>query len=398
MREVFNRNQQRVPIKTWAFDADQETMRQALNLSNLPFVVGHVALMPDAHLGFGMPIGGVIATEGAIVPNAVGVDIGCGMVAWNTGVPADKLKPHLEGMIDSLSQSIPVGFKHRSPAQGEQLARKWAPQLCEHLNRKDRQTAYLSGYSKIIEQVGTLGGGNHFIEFQVDPEGVAWVMLHSGSRNVGKEIAAHFHRLARQICQRKGTMPADSGLAHLSIDSREGQDYIEYMRFAMDFARHNRHVMMKLCQQVVAKTPAGRQADLDCDLVNIHHNYADLEQHMGKQVWVHRKGATSARAGQPGIIPGSMGTKSYIVRGKGNAASFCSCSHGAGRVMGRKEAKRKIPLDRFKQTMQGVLFRCTPGHLDEAPDAYKDIDKVMACQAELVEIVTELRPLAVIKG
>jgi tRNA-splicing ligase RtcB len=398
MQVIFNPDKQRVPIKSWADDADEETMRQTLNLANLPFVVSHVALMPDAHVGFGMPIGGVIAVEGAIVPNAVGVDIGCGMVAWKTGIAAEKLRPYLQGILDYLHQNIPLGFKHRTPNQGESLARKWCPEFLELFSGKHRKHAYLSGYEKIVEQLGTLGGGNHFLEVQEDPEGGAWVMVHSGSRNVGLQINAHYHRLAKQLCKRAGTTPADPGLSYLPLESKEGQDYIEHMRFALDFARYNRHVMMRHCQQAVRQTPAGGEAAGGDELVNIHHNYAALEDHFGKKVWVHRKGATSARAGQLGIIPGSMGTKSYIVRGKGSPDSFTSCSHGAGRVMGRTEARGRIPLNRFKETMQGVLFQCTPRHLDEAPDAYKDLDRVMANQADLVETVVELRPQAVIKG
>jgi len=409
MEQIFNAKTQRVPIKSWADDADQETMRQALNLANLPFVVSHVALMPDAHLGFGMPIGGVIAAEGVIVPNAVGVDIGCGVVAWNTGIEAGKLGPYLQDIIESLYQNVPVGFKHRNPSQAQHLAKRWCPQFLDLLAGKPNsflevcveqgsRKAAGKSHSKIIEQIGTLGGGNHFIELQVDPQRVAWVMLHSGSRNVGLQINTHFHRLARQLCQQAGTTPSDASLSYLALNSEEGQDYIAHMQFALDFARYNRHMMMRFCQDAVRRTPVGKAASDGDDLINIHHNYAEQEQHYGKKVWVHRKGATSARVGQLGIIPGSMGTKSYIVRGKGNAESFNSCSHGAGRVLGRKEAKRKISLDRFRKSMEGVLFKCSPRHLDEAPDAYKNLDRVMANQSDLVEIVTELRPLAVVKG
>lgn len=373
-------------------------MRQAVNLSNLPFVVSHVALMPDSHVGFGMPIGGVIAAEGVIVPNAVGVDIGCGMVAWKTGIAAEQFRPHLQQFIDFAQRNIPLGFKHRNPREGEKLARKWCPELIERFSGKDRRRAYLSGYEKTIEQVGTLGGGNHFIEVQVDPDEVIWIMVHSGSRNVGLQINAHYHRLARELCRRNGTLPDDPGLAYLPADSQEGQDYIEHMHFALEFARCNRQVMMKLCQEAILQGPAGQYAGGTDETINIHHNYAELEEHLDKKLWVHRKGATSARAGQLGIVPGSMGTKSYIVRGKGNPESFMSCSHGAGRVMGRNEAKQRITMDRFRKSMEGVLFRCSPRHLDEAPDAYKDVDRVMANQADLVEIVTELRPLAVVKG
>ena len=399
MRTLIDPDKRRAPILCWADDADVETLRQAENLASLPFVVDHIALMPDAHVGFGMPIGGVVATEGVVIPNAVGVDIGCGMVAWRTGVAAAGMRPWFEAIVASIQQEIPVGFEHRRPRIGEKLAERWCPQLLGLLESRPRATAYLSGYDKIVEQVGTLGGGNHFIELQSDPDGVLWVMLHSGSRNVGLQINARFNKLAKQM--HKSSPGASMGLSHLEADSDAGRDYIAHMQFALEFARCNRLVMMRLCQEIVRHTPGGHEAssdDADGSLINIHHNYAAMEEHLGRRLWVHRKGATSARAGQTGIIPGSMGTRSYIVRGLGSPASFMSCSHGAGRVMGRKQARERITMTRFKESMAGVLFDAKPANLDEAPDAYKDIDTVMASQRDLVAIVTELRPLAVVKG
>ncbi len=398
MKVIHDPSRQRVPIKCWADDADQDTMRQAVNVANLPNVVGHVALMPDAHVGFGMPIGGVVGVQDAIVPYAVGMDIGCGMSAWKTGLTARDLEDHLDTVVTFIQKRIPQGFKHRTPREGRQLTEQYCPEFFDLLEGTRPKDAYLSGHETIIEQMGTLGGGNHFIEIQLDPNDAVWLMLHSGSRNVGKQICDHFWRVAKDYCKRHEQEVPDPALSYLPIRSGEGAAYLEHMQFALEFARFNRHVMMKMCRRALEHTPLGPRISDSDEIVNIHHNYAVLEHHFGRPVWVHRKGATSARAGQLGIIPGSMGTRSYIVRGLGNAESLVSCSHGAGRVMGRNEAKRQITLERFKQSMKGIRFHPTPQHLDEAPDAYKDIGRVMANQRDLVEIVTELRPIAVVKG
>ncbi|MBN1347294.1 MAG: RtcB family protein [Phycisphaerae bacterium] len=398
MRVIYDQSRQRVPIKCWADDADADALRQAVNVASLPVAFDHVALMADAHVGFGMPIGGVAAIQEAVIPYAVGMDIGCGMSAWRTGVTRGKIQDHLEPIIGAIRQRIPTGFEHRTPTAGRKLVEAHCPELLDLLAGTDPSKAFLSGHAKIIEQIGTLGGGNHFIEAQVDEEGGIWLMLHSGSRNVGKVICDHFHRTAKQVCQRAGVEVADPALSYLPIDSLEGKAYLAHMTFAQEFARWNRHVMMRICQEAVTRSPIGGDVTGIEDIINIHHNYAAEEEHAGRRVWVHRKGATSARRGQLGIIPGSMGTSSYIVRGLGNPESFVSCSHGAGRVMGRKEAKRKISMDRFKQTMKGIQFKVSPRHLDEAPDAYKDIDRVMTNQRDLVEVVHKLRPLAVVKG
>ncbi len=398
MKTLFDESVQRVPVKCWADDADEQTLRQARNVAGLPVAVRHVALMPDAHVGFGMPIGGVVAVRDAIIPYAVGMDIGCGMSAWPTGVPTAKVRKHIEDLVASVQSRIPVGFQHRTPKEGRKLAEEHCPEIFERFEGTDPKKAFLSGHAKIIEQIGTLGGGNHFIEIQTDTDDTAWVMVHSGSRNVGKQICDHFYKQAKQYADAHGLEVPDPALSYLPVDSRPGEQYVEHMLFAQDFARLNRHVMMRICQRIFERSPVGRHIGNTDDLVNIHHNYAAEEVHFGETVWVHRKGATSARRGERGIIPGSMGSRSYIVRGLGNEESFQSCSHGAGRVLGRKQAKRTISLDRFKQTMKGVHFRPSPKHLDEAPDAYKDIDRVMANQKDLVEIVHTLRPLAVVKG
>jgi tRNA-splicing ligase RtcB len=398
MKVIHEPSKQRVPIKCWADDADADTMKQAVNVASLPCVIGHVALMADAHVGFGMPIGGVVAVKDAIIPYAVGMDIGCGMSAWRTGIPLREITDHLDTIVRYIEKRIPVGFEHRTPHDGRQQAEQHAPEIFERLKGSNPKDAYLSGHSAIIEQLGTLGGGNHFIEVQADTDDVVWIMLHSGSRNVGKTICDHFYRVAKDYCRKHDLEVSDPALSYLPTSSAEGRGYLEHMLFAQDFARLNRQVMMRMIQRAIEQMPVGRYVENTRDVVNIHHNYASEEEHFGQKVWVHRKGATSARAGQLGIIPGSMGTRSYIVRGLGNTESLFSCSHGAGRVMGRNEAKKTISMDRFKQTMKGIHFRPSPRHLDEAPDAYKDIDRVMANQADLVEIVTRLRPVAVVKG
>jgi len=398
MKVLYDKSKQRVPIKCWADDADAETLQQAINVANLPGVVSHVALMPDAHVGFGMPIGGVVAVRDAVIPYAVGMDIGCGMSAWRTGIPAGRIADHLDTIVTFIQKRIPQGFKHRTPREGRELADKYCPEIYRLLEGTDPKRAFLSGHDTIIEQLGTLGGGNHFIEVQLDDEGIVWIMLHSGSRNVGKQICDHFYRVAKERCRKEGLEVPDPALSYLPVGSREGIAYLDHMHFAQEFARLNRHVMMKICQRALEHTPAGQCITNTTDIVNIHHNYASQEEHLGERVWIHRKGATSARAGQVGIVPGSMGTRSYIVRGLGNPESFVSCSHGAGRVMGRNEARRNITMERFKESMKGIRFRPSPQHLDEAPDAYKDIDRVMANQRDLVEIVTKLRPIAVVKG
>ncbi len=398
MEILFDKSTQRVPIHCWADDADEQTLRQARNVAGLPIAVDHVALMPDAHVGFGMPIGGVLAAKDAIVPYAVGMDIGCGMVAWNTGLPHQQIRDRIEDIASGIRRDIPTGFTHRKPAEGRRLAKEHCPELFDLLEGTDPKKAYLSGHDKIIEQVGTLGGGNHFIELQLDPDDTLWVMVHSGSRNIGKLICDHFHKAAKRVSQERGFDVPDPALSYLPIDSSEGQDYLDHMTFAQKFARLNRQTMMRLCQKAVARKGRVNPPGDPDDLINIHHNYAARETHDGQTVWVHRKGATSAQKGQLGIIPGSMGTRSFIVRGLGNPDAFASCSHGAGRVMGRKQAKRTISMERFKESMRGIHFKATPAHLDEAPDAYKDIGRVMANQQDLVEIVTELRPIAVVKG
>lgn len=390
MRKVISEGL-RVPIKMWLDDIDENALLQAKNLANLPFVFKHVALMPDSHMGFGMPIGGVIATKDVIIPNAVGVDIGCGMCATKTSlneIDTNVLKKIMSG----VRQLVPLGFKHHKEAQDESLM----PSI-EHVpeNGIVRQE-----FESATRQIGTLGGGNHFIEIQKGSDNHIWIMVHSGSRNIGLKVAEHYNKLAITLNQKwYSCVERKLDLAFLPLETQEGQDYLLEMQYCIDFAFASRMLMMERIKSVFADIFG--DSFYTTDFINIAHNYARKENHFGSNVIVHRKGATSARKGEAGIIPGSQGTKSYIVRGKGNVESFQSCSHGAGRVMGRRQAMRELTLeDEIKKLDKKGIVHAIRGarDLDEAPSAYKNIQEVMRNQEDLVEIVVELSPLAVIKG
>lgn len=391
MKQVIS--SEKKPIKLWLDDIEDRALDQAKNLANLPFVFRHIAIMPDAHEGYGMPIGGVIATKNVIIPNAVGVDIGCGMCAVRTSimastVPADALKR----IMGSIRQAIPVGMKHHKDQQMEWLS--------------DKEKGALWGWSVIekqykssMNQIGTLGGGNHFIELQKGSDSRLWLMIHSGSRNIGFQVAKHYNALAVELNNRWfSSVPKEWQLAFLPMDSSHFSHYFEEMKTCVEFALCNRRLMMERVKEAVL----GESPDTTFDeMINIAHNYAAMEQHFGENVMVHRKGATRARLDELGIIPGSQGTSSYIVRGLGNPESFESCSHGAGRVMGRKQAQRNLDLETEKKRLDdlGMIHGMrNKRDLDEAAGAYKDISVVMENQKDLVEIVLELSPLAVIKG
>jgi len=366
-------------------------MAQAEDLASLPVTFHHVALMPDCHVGYGMPIGGVIGCEDVVIPNAVGVDIGCGMLAAQTDCPPAQIPvKKIQQILAGTRRVIPVGFNHLKQPQ------KWdgwdaAPLESEPVRRE---------LDSARKQLGTLGGGNHFIEIQVADDGFIWLMIHSGSRNFGLKIAEYYHGKARKLCEKRGIDLPSRDLAYLPCDSPESAEYLAAMNFALDFARRNRELMMDRFSRIVTDLTGCRVTQT----MNIHHNYCSPENHFGKNVMIHRKGATAAREGQTGVIPGSMGTPSYIVRGLGNPESFMSCSHGAGRLMGRKEASRVLAVEECDRAMDGIVFerwsRNRKGKLDlsEAPQAYKDIVEVIADQADLVEVVTRLKPLGVIKG
>ena len=374
---------EKLPIKMWLDTIEEGALEQAKNLANLPFAFKWVALMPDSHQGYGMPIGGVLATDNVIIPNAVGVDIGCGMVAVKTSLK-EVDTPTLKDVMSGVRNIIPVGSTHQKESQ------VWggfdsAPDI--PIIQQELEPAR--------KQLGTLGGGNHFIEIQQGNDGHIWLMIHSGSRNIGLKTANVYHKMAQGLCERWYSDIPDKDLAFLPLDTKEGQEYFEAMTFCMAFAQANRSLMMQRLVEVLNEATGATILDE----VNIHHNYAAIEHHYGKNVLVHRKGATKASLGLRGIIPGSMGTASYIVTGLGNAESFSSCSHGAGRKMGRKEAQRTLNLEEEQNRMSNVIHGLwSTNDLDEAPGAYKDIDVVMENQKDLVEVAVRLTPLMVIKG
>jgi len=374
---------ERVPVKLWLDDIEDGAMQQAKNLANLPFVFKHIAIMPDSHQGYGMPIGGVMATRGVIVPNAVGVDIGCGMRATKTdlkGIDESTLKE----IMGEIREAVPVGFNHQKENQ------EW-----DGFGLSPDIKVIQDQLASARKQLGTLGGGNHFIEIQKDEDGLIWIMIHSGSRNIGLKVANEYHTQAKVLCETWFSDIPDKDLAFLPIKSGEGKEYYSAMNFCLDFAFANRALMMQRALDVFCMiTGASPVWEYD-----IHHNYAAYENHFGENVIVHRKGAVRARVGEAGIIPGSMGTKSYITEGLGNPQSFMSSSHGAGRKMGRKEAQRNLVLEDEQKKMDGIIHGLrTVNNLDEAPGAYKDIDVVMENQSDLVKIVHTLTPIASVKG
>jgi tRNA-splicing ligase RtcB (3'-phosphate/5'-hydroxy nucleic acid ligase) len=381
---------EKLPIKMWLDDIEEGALKQAKNLANLPFGFKHVAIMPDAHQGYGMPIGGVLATKNAIIPNAVGVDIGCGMCAVKTSLE-DIERETLKDIISKIRREIPVGFKwHKKPQDETRM-----PQL---QNKKLMPIVYQE-YKKAIKQLGTLGGGNHFIEIQKGSDGFIWIMIHSGSRNIGKQVADHYNKLAVKLSEKfSHNIPKNWQLAFFPIDTKEAKQYLSEMEYCVNFAFANRKLMMDNVKFIFTNIFKEIKYTLT---INIAHNYAASENHFKQNVIVHRKGATRAFYGELGIIPGSQGAKSYIVKGKGNPESFMSCSHGAGRKLGRKQAIRELDLEKEKKLLdkKGIIHSIKKlKDLDEAPSAYKDIDTVMKNQKDLVDIAVALTPLAVIKG
>jgi tRNA-splicing ligase RtcB len=387
MKKVISENCN-IPIKMWLDEIEEGAIKQAVNLANLPYAVKHIAIMPDSHVGYGMPIGAILATKNVIVPNAVGVDIGCGMCAQQTSlteISTEKLK-EVMGLIRA---KIPLGFEHHTERQDETLM----PEGHENLVVVKNQ--YLSA----LKQIGTLGGGNHFIEIQQGNDGHIWVMIHSGSRNLGLRVAEHYNKTAIKLNEKYYSMvPKKQELAFLPIDTQEAHLYMSEMKYCVEFALANRKLMMTRIMESFNEVMGEIQIG---ELINKSHNFAAWENHYGENVLVHRKGATRAYEGELGMIPGSMGTKSFIVRGLGNPESFKSCSHGAGRKLGRKQASRELNLNEEIQRMneQGIIHGIRDKKdLDEAPGAYKDINIVMENQKDLIEIVVELKPLGVIKG
>lgn len=376
----------------WIENIEESAMNQAINLANLPFAFRQVCLMPDSHSGYGMPIGGILATQDVIVPNAVGVDIGCGMCAIRTNIKHETLDSvRIKKILSGIRELVPLGFDHHKVKQDESL-------MPAGYNL-DELFVVKNQYNSALKQIGTLGGGNHFIEIQKDGEDMIWIMIHSGSRNIGLKVAAYHNKTAKRLNEMYySSVDKKSDLAFLPVKTDEAHNYYHEMKYCVDFAFANRSLMMNRIKDVISSECSKVEFE---PMINIAHNYAAWENHFGSNVIVHRKGATSARAGETGIIPGSQGTNSYIVEGLGNPESFMSCSHGAGRAMSRTMAEKTLNLDEEirkldeKNIIHGIRTR---KDLDEASSAYKDITEVMGLQKDLVKIIHKLSPLAVIKG
>lgn len=393
------------PIRAWTsgVPVEEKAREQLHNMAQMPFVHSHIAIMPDVHWGMGATVGSVIPTTGAIIPAAVGVDIGCGMAAVRTNITASRLPDSLAALRTAIEATVPHG---RTDNGGRNDVGAWRDSLPAHA-----EAAWLAlkdDYEKIIERhpkamhartaghIGTLGTGNHFIELCLDEESRLWIMLHSGSRGPGNKIGTYFIELAKKEMKRWFINLPDVDLAYLAEGSEHFGAYVGAVRWAQAYARANREAMMT----AVIDALRAEWPDLDTGsfAVNCHHNYVAKEHHFGKDVWITRKGAVRAGTGELGIIPGSMGAKSFIVRGRGNRASFETCSHGAGRAMSRTEAKKRFSVADHVRATEGVECRKDAAVIDETPMAYKDIDAVMAAQADLVEIVHTLKQILCVKG
>jgi tRNA-splicing ligase RtcB len=396
-----------VPIKAWTRGVaiEDAAKRQLANVARLPIVFRHVAVMPDVHFGIGATVGSVVATEQAIIPAAVGVDIGCGMMAVETTLAATQLPDTLGPLRSAIERAVPHGRTagggrgdrgawHDLPAATAEawgdLARGYA-ELCDKHKKL--------GQGNDVNHLGTLGTGNHFIEVCLDERDRVWFMLHSGSRGVGNRIGTYFIELAKRDMQRHAKDLPDKDLAYLAEGTEHFADYVAAVGWAQRYAKTNRELMMRQVIAAAQDDASGLPAFALGELaVNCHHNYVETEHHFGRDVFVTRKGAVRARLGELGIIPGSMGARSFIVRGKGERESFCSCSHGAGRAMSRGEAKRRFTVEDHARATEGIECRKDAGVIDETPMAYKPIDQVMAAQSDLVEIAHELRQVVCVKG
>lgn len=377
---------EKIPIKLWLEEIEEGTLQQAKELANLSIAFKHIAIMPDAHLGYGMPIGGVLATKNAIVPNAVGVDIGCGISSLKTNLEQIERK-ELKKIMSKIRNKIPLGFSHHKVKQDK----SWMPPIEVELPVVSQE------YERAMFQIGTLGGGNHFIEIQKGSDGFIWIMIHSGSRNLGYTVANHYHNKAKEKQkQRKEELPKD--LSYFLHGESEYENYFNEMSYSIEFALQNRKLMMERVKEAFKEVLPQVEFSL---FINKPHNFAAWEKHYNTEVIVHRKGATRAEKGEWGMIPGSQGTSSFLVKGLGNPLSFNSCSHGAGRVLSRAKARKLLDIksEKAKLEAQGIIHSLYHSrNLDEAPGAYKNIEEVMALQKDLVNIEVELQPLAVIKG
>lgn len=381
------------PVKLWTDFVEESAMRQIENLTTLPFLFHHLAIMPDVHAGMGMPIGGVLACKDTVIPNAVGVDIGCGMCAVKTNKKVSEIPIEVirKNIMKGIRQQIPLGKGHHKQQQEE----KYLP-IGHDIDKmevvKVRQAA-------IRYEVGTLGGGNHFIELQKDEDDNLWIMIHSGSRNLGNRVGEHYNKIAQRLNARwHSVVSPEIRLAFLPIGTKEFDAYWSEMKYCVDFALCNRSLMMQRIQEVIVDALPGIEFE---PMINIAHNYAEVEHHFGEDVIVHRKGATLAKEGVVGIIPGSQGTASYIVEGLGNPDSFYSCSHGAGRVLSRTAAINKLDIEAEVKQLEakGIIHAIrSQKDMQEATGAYKDIESVIAQELDLVKIKTRLLPVAVIKG
>lgn len=401
------------PIKAWTVGVpvEPDAVKQLKNLAALPFIKSHLAVMPDVHVGKGATIGSVISTVGAIIPAAVGVDLGCGMAAYRLNATASDLPDSLAHLRAAIEAAVPHGRTDNGGPNDRgafgkvnifdhpvQAIRAEAKALANHLaSITARHPKLAKPAQRAWNHVGTLGTGNHFVELCLDETQQVWVMLHSGSRGIGNAIGTYFINMAKEEMRRFFINLPDSDLAYLPQGSKYYDDYLEAVQWAQRFAALNRSVMMHATLDAIHRT-LGLPIDSDMEAINCHHNYVSEERHFGDNVLVTRKGAVAAHEGTLGIIPGSMGAKSFIVRGKGNRESFCSCSHGAGRVMSRKAAERTFTLEDHIRDTAGIECRKDEGVLDETPKAYKNIDDVMAAQAELVDIVHTLKQVLCVKG
>jgi tRNA-splicing ligase RtcB len=381
------------PILSWANHAlGFDEIKMAKNVASLPFVFKHVSLMPDVHLGKGALVGSVVATKEALMPAAVGVDVGCGMCAIKTPFSAEQLEGKLKKIRLDIEAAIPTGFNENKDV--EKSVTNW--QRWSDFKELHPGVQNLKG--KAMRQLGSLGGGNHFIEVCLDTEDQVWLMLHSGSRNIGNMLAQCHISTAKDLAKLTKTSLPDPDLAYFVAGTPEFAAYWRDLQWAQDYARSNRDVMMARFMRIIEKHLAGGKQTKPLLSVNCHHNYAEKEVHFGEEVYVTRKGAVRAQTEDYGIIPGSMGAKSFIVKGKGNAESYCSCSHGAGRLMSRNKAKNHFSLDDLIQQTAGVECRKDSGVLDEIPGAYKPIDEVMNNQSDLVEVVATLKQVVCVKG
>jgi tRNA-splicing ligase RtcB len=385
----------RVPVAVYTAEIEATARQQLVNISRLPIVHHHVAAMPDVHLGIGATVGSVIPTKGAIIPAAVGVDIGCGMIATRLSLTANDIdEKSLTKVFNQISRDVPVGFDQHDDAVAD--PKPFQKGLKRILEKHPGVQKRVGKNSKWERQLGTLGGGNHFIEVCLDESQGVWVMLHSGSRGIGNAIGTYFIELAKKDSQKNNIHLPDKDLAYFPEGASHFDDYVEAVGWAQDYARANRAEMLDLVVEGMRRHLPSFEVTRQA--VNCHHNYVQRERHYGEDVWLTRKGAIRAGKGELGIIPGSMGARSYIVRGKGSAASFESCAHGAGRKMSRTAAQKKFRVEDLIEQTTGVICRKDKGVLDEIPGAYKSIDEVMANQADLVEVVHTLKQVLCVKG